>query len=80
MAEGGRKALNSTVCLSLTGNAGPDVDRDGKPVGLAYIALATPDETIVEEHRFRSRREDNRERAGQVALTLLYKWLMGVKA
>lgn len=75
MAAGARSALGADVSIALTGNAGPTADSDGKPVGLVYVALATPGRTYIEEHRFRSTREVTRRRAGQVALTLLYRWL-----
>lgn len=75
MASGARSALGADVAIALTGNAGPTPDTDGKPVGLVYVALATPGQTYVEEHRFRSTRDVTRRRAGQVALTLLYRWL-----
>jgi nicotinamide-nucleotide amidase len=71
MAEGVREALGSTYGLAITGNAGPGVDVDNKPVGLVYIALASPDGTEVSEHRYRGIREDIRRRATQQALTAL---------
>lgn len=40
MAEGGRKALNVDVCVSCTGNAGPDIQKGDKPVGTVYLGLA----------------------------------------
>lgn len=75
MARGARETLGCDVALSTTGNAGPTSDVDGKPVGLVYVGLSTPDGTWSEEFRFRSRREETRIRTQQVALTLLYRWL-----
>ncbi len=40
MAEGGRKTLGVDVCVSCTGNAGPDVQEGDKPVGTVYLGLA----------------------------------------
>lgn len=40
MAEGGRKLLGVDICLSCTGNAGPDVQEGGEPVGTVYLGLA----------------------------------------
>ena len=40
MAEGGRKALGCDVCVSCTGNAGPDVQKGGEPVGYVLLGLA----------------------------------------
>ncbi len=76
MAEGARRVLESTWALSITGNAGPDVDVDKKPVGLVYIGLAGPSGTVVEEHRFRGVREDIRHRATQQALVMLRRALL----
>ena len=43
MAEKGRKVLDVDVCVSFTGNAGPDA-MENKPVGEVYIGIATKDE------------------------------------
>lgn len=40
MASGGRKALGVDVCVSVTGNAGPDTEPGGKPVGEVHLGLA----------------------------------------
>ena len=40
MAEGGRKALGCDVCVSCTGNAGPDVQKGRQPVGTVFLGLA----------------------------------------
>lgn len=39
MAYGGAQALNVDVCVSVTGNAGPTVQSDGKPVGECHVAV-----------------------------------------
>jgi len=43
MAQGARKVLGCDLAVSTTGVAGPDSDERGNPVGLVYVALATPD-------------------------------------
>jgi PncC family amidohydrolase len=40
MAEGGRKALGVDVCVSCTGNAGPDAQKGSAAVGEVYLGLA----------------------------------------
>ncbi len=71
MAEGAKKGIGSTFAVSITGNAGPTSDVDGKPVGLVFIGLAGPRGATVMEARFRGTREDVRRRATQSALVLL---------
>lgn len=77
MAEGARRVLKADYGISLTGNAGPTSDKDNKPVGLVYVGVAGPKDTVVEEHRFRGTREDIRRRSTQVALVLLRNILLG---
>lgn len=76
MAESVRAQLGTTYAVAITGNAGPTADVDGKPVGLVYIAIASPSGTHVEECRFRGIREDIRNRAEQTALRLLREELL----
>lgn len=38
MCVNGKQILNSDICVSFTGNAGPDA-MEGKPVGLVYIGI-----------------------------------------
>lgn len=39
MCVNGRAILNTDICVSFTGNAGPDA-MEGKPVGLVYVGIA----------------------------------------
>jgi len=71
MAEGVRANLGATYGISLTGNAGPTSDKDKKPVGLVYIAVAGPMGTECTENKFHGLREDVRKRSTQSALVLL---------
>ncbi len=71
MAEGARWALGTTLAVSTTGIAGPGGATEFKPVGLVYIALATPDSTVVEEHHFPGDREAIIEASTNRALELL---------
>lgn len=43
MAQGARQVLGCDLAVSTTGVAGPDSDDRGNPVGLVYVALATPE-------------------------------------
>ena len=46
MAEGVRRVLHASVGISTTGVAGPD-EQEGKPVGTAYVGVATDAGTSV---------------------------------
>ncbi|MGD0353728.1 MAG: nicotinamide-nucleotide amidohydrolase family protein [Dehalococcoidia bacterium] len=75
MAKGGRKLLRVDVCLSDTGIAGPTGDMPGKPVGLFYIGLSAKDSNLAKEHRFQGNREENKQKAAEMALTMLIDYL-----
>ncbi len=59
MAIQSRKKLKTDLCVSFTGNAGPDV-MEGKRAGLIYCAIASKDETEVFEFRFQGERNEIR--------------------
>lgn len=73
MAEGVRQLMGADLAVSTTGIAGPLGGTARKPVGLVYIALATAERTVVEEHRFRGDRRAVIEAATDRALTLLVR-------
>ncbi|MBE6908052.1 MAG: competence/damage-inducible protein A [Ruminococcaceae bacterium] len=76
MAEGVRAVTGSDYALAVTGLAGPDGDDRGNPVGLVYVALASPDGTVVRECRFgRRTREHIRQQAANTALDMLRRKL-----
>ena len=77
MAAGCRNRFGATIGVSLTGNAGPTSDKDGKPVGLVFIGIAQPDKVQVWDYRFRGSREDIRQRSTQIALVKLRECLQG---
>ncbi|TMB86312.1 MAG: nicotinamide-nucleotide amidohydrolase family protein, partial [Chloroflexi bacterium] len=70
MAEGVRTRLGTTLAASITGIAGPDAE-GSKPVGLTYIAIATPRGTTCGEYMFSGDRWSNRRQAAGQALRLL---------
>ena len=75
MAEGARKIGRSDLGLGITGILGPTGGSREKPVGLVYIALATPKETTCHEYRFQGSRDMIRRRVVVAALELLRKEL-----
>jgi CDP-diacylglycerol--glycerol-3-phosphate 3-phosphatidyltransferase len=70
MADGVRSKFATTIAASITGIAGPDAE-GSKPVGLTYIAVATPRGTTCSEYRFKGDRWANRRQAADEALRLL---------
>lgn len=75
MAEGIRKKANVEVGISTTGIAGPSGGTPEKPVGLVYIAFSTSKETKVKKFEFTGNRLQNKERACNAALWLLFDYL-----
>lgn len=75
MAEGVRVRLGACLALAISGVAGPGGGRPGKPVGTVCFALARPEGVFTWSEFFRGDREEIRERACQVALTTLYRYL-----
>lgn len=75
MAEGIKKQAGSHVGIATTGIAGPDGGTPSKPVGLVYIGIALPDQTLVKELRLQGNRQEIRERATKHLLYELYRLL-----
>lgn len=75
MAQGVRRLLRADVGLAVTGIAGPDGGTPEKPVGLVYVALATPESEWVERHIWDGDRWENKARSAEVALDLLRRYL-----
>ncbi len=76
MAEGVRKLIRADLGVGITGIAGPTGGTSEKPVGLVYIALATPEETICQRNVFPGDREIVRWRSSQTALDMVRRWLI----
>jgi PncC family amidohydrolase len=73
MAVGARRRAGADVAVAVTGVAGPSGGTDAKPVGLVYLAVATPVSTRAVEQRFGSTpgRDGIRHLATQAALNLI---------
>jgi len=71
MAGGVRTRTGAEYGLAVTGIAGPGGGSTAKPVGLVYVACATPWAGTVAEHRLPGDRETVREATVTAALHLL---------
>jgi len=76
LAQGVRRALGSTIGLSVTGIAGPGGGSTEKPVGLVYLGLSDGKRNITHRRIFPGDREMIRKRAAAYALTCLRKFLL----
>lgn len=78
MARGARAQFGTTYGLGITGIAGPTGGTPEKPVGLVYVALATPDNVEVRKMFFPGERDRIRRYSAFTALDLLRRHLEGV--
>jgi nicotinamide-nucleotide amidase len=70
MADGARAAFSTDLGIASTGIAGPSGATARKPVGLIYIAVATPETTEVRELRLHGGRLENIRETALQALEL----------
>ena len=70
MCINGKQILDSDICISFTGNAGPDA-MEGKPVGLVYMACCVKGKTVVKRYQFKGNRAKVREQSTVKALDLV---------
>ncbi len=80
MAQGVNRLAGTDFGLATTGIAGPTGATPAKPVGLVYIALATPDKTITHKLMMPGDRSDIKLRAANMALELLRRYLLNPSA
>lgn len=71
MALGVRRRLSADVGLSVTGIAGPGGGSQAKPVGLTWVAVASPRAERARRHVFKGDRGENKAQAAEAALRLL---------
>jgi len=75
IARNVRRIAGTSFGLGVTGIAGPTGATKSKPIGLVYIALATPKQTISRKFHFTGDREVIKFKSSQAALDLLRKKL-----
>ena len=76
MALGVQTQMQSDYALATTGNAGPQKGDSDAEVGTVFIALATPQEVVVEHFNFGQPREKVVDRATVKALEMLQKEIL----
>jgi nicotinamide-nucleotide amidase len=76
MAINVKKIINTDYAIATTGNAGPLKGDSKAAVGTVFIALATPNEVIVEEFNFGQPREKVIDRALVKSLEMLRKEIL----
>ena len=76
MAVNCKELFDTDYAIATTGNAGPTTDKTDKNVGVVFIALATPNDIIVEEFNFGQPREKVIERTSIKGLELLWKEIL----
>ena len=71
MAEGVRRRFGVELGVAVTGIAGPEGDREGKPIGTHFVAVSLRGHAERVEHRvFSHNRDGNRAAAAMLALEL----------
>jgi nicotinamide-nucleotide amidase len=75
MADGVKRLAGTGYSLAITGIAGPSGGTSQKPVGTVYIALSTPERTVVEQFRFVGTRYMIQALAAETALDWLRRYL-----
>lgn len=75
MADGARQAFDVQLAISSTGIAGPGGATGRKPVGLIYVAVATPAGSEVRELRLNGNRLQNIHNSTIAALELAIELL-----
>lgn len=73
MAEGAKRVFSSSVAASITGIAGPEGGSAKKPVGLAYISVASNAGTKVRKVLFKGNRRELKEKFSNALLKLIEK-------
>jgi nicotinamide-nucleotide amidase len=76
MAQGVRKAFNTTFGLSTTGVAGPTGGTKRSPIGRVFIGVAKGKRTWVKKLDLRGGRREIKRKATERSLEFLYEILI----
>ena len=75
MARGVRMKMFSDVSAAVTGIAGPAGGSSGKPVGLVYISVVTPDGETVRQYHFQGARKEIKKQVSDKTIRLVLSLL-----
>ncbi|MFN4123125.1 MAG: competence/damage-inducible protein A [Flavobacteriales bacterium] len=78
MAQGLKQLFQADYSIAISGIAGPGGATPDKPVGLVWVAVGTPGETIVRKLQFGNNRLRNIQMTSLSALNLLRKIVLGL--
>ncbi|MDD4296746.1 MAG: competence/damage-inducible protein A [Ruminiclostridium sp.] len=78
MVNGLKKKTKASVCVSITGIAGPDGGTPEKPVGLVYIGLSVADNVVCKSFELMGDRERIRHDACMRALDMIRRLILGL--
>jgi nicotinamide-nucleotide amidase len=76
MALAARRIMKTDYGIGITGNAGPTTDDTPEPVGVVFIAVATPDGVVEEKFNFGQPREKVIDRSVNKSLEMLRKEIL----
>ena len=76
MASAAKKMMNTDYAIATTGNAGPSKGDGNSEIGTVFIAIATPNDLIVEEFNFGQPRVKVIDRAVNKAFEMLQKEIL----
>jgi nicotinamide-nucleotide amidase len=79
MALAAQRIMKTDYGIGVTGNAGPTTDDTPEPVGVVFIAVATPDDVIEAKFNFGQPREKVIDRSVNKSLEMLRKELLKAK-
>ena len=77
MARGVRQVNSVEIGVSVSGIAGPGGGTGDKPVGTTWIGLSSTDYENAWRYLFQGSRREVKEQAAQMALQVLYNYLVG---
>ena len=78
MAINGKKILGVDYAISISGISGPSGGTKEKPVGLVWMAIATPENVYSKSFNFSQNRTRNIELTASAALNYLRLILLGL--